>query len=271
MKNNILILSTVLLIQGLSALSPKAVNAQTQTQSTLAQESSTEIQKAASSYFGSALEKMSTGNQKGAIEDINRAIELKPNEALYYHTRGVLKSYSGDKQSGIDDYSKAIKIYPDFEPAYMFRGENKFALGDKQGAMDDYNRAIKLRPSPRAYTDRGLVKFELRDVKGAIDDYTQAIKLYPKYYEAYNYRGVARSTYYEYPEGALPDYNEAIKLNPKYAVAYFNRGNLKLQMSDRQGAVVDLKKAADLFQEQGNKIDYQRAMKNLEVETKNKK
>jgi tetratricopeptide (TPR) repeat protein len=271
MKNNILILSTVLLAQGLSALSPKAVNAQTQTQSTLAQESSTEIQKASSSYFGSALEKMSTGNQKGAIEDINRAIELKPNEALYYHTRGVLKSYSGDKQSGIDDYSKAIKIYPDFEPAYMFRGENKFALGDKQGAMDDYNRAIKLRPSPRSYTDRGLVKFELKDVKGAIDDYTQAIKLYPKYAEAYNYRGLARLTYYEYPEGALPDYNEAIKLNPTYAKAYFNRGNLKSYLKDRQGAIADLKKAADLFQEQGNKIDYQRPMKNLEAETKNTK
>jgi lipoprotein NlpI len=107
--------------------------------------------------------------------------------------------------------------------------------------------------------------------KGAIDDYTQAIKLYPKYSEVYNYRGLARSTYYEYPEGALPDYNEAIKLNSTYAKAYFNRGNLKSYLSDRKGAIADLKKAADLFQEQGNKIDYQRATKNLEAETKNKK
>ncbi len=142
-----------------------------------------------------------------------------------------------------------------------------------------YNRSIELRPSPRAYTNRGLVKFESKDISGAIDDYTQAIKLYPKYSEAYYYRGLARSTYYEYPEGALPDYNEAIKLNPNYAKAYFNRGNLKSYLSDspqerlrqRQGAIADLKKAADLFQEQGNKIDYQRALKNLETEIKNKK
>ncbi len=136
MKNIILILSGFIVIQGLFEIDPKAVNAQTQ--SKLAQERSTKIQKAALSYFSSALEKSGAGNKKGAIDDMNRAIELKPNDALYYHFRGVLKSYSGDKQGGIDDYSKAIKIYPSLDPAYLDRGENKFALGDKQGAISDY-------------------------------------------------------------------------------------------------------------------------------------
>ncbi|MFN9301930.1 MAG: tetratricopeptide repeat protein, partial [Candidatus Kapaibacterium sp.] len=36
---------------------------------------------------------------------------------------------------------------------------------------------------------------------------------------------------------ALDDYTKAIKLSPQYAAAYNNRGIVKIELSDKQGAI----------------------------------
>jgi tetratricopeptide (TPR) repeat protein len=64
----------------------------------------------------------------------------------------------------------------------------------------------------------------LNDYQGALTDFNQAISLNPKFFEAYNNRGILKYTNLNDYQGALADYNQAISLNPQKSEAYNNRG-----------------------------------------------
>ncbi len=211
-------------------------------------------------YLNRGTDKSALGDKQGAIADFNLAIKINPNYAIAYYNRGNTKSDLGDKQGAIADYNLAIKINPNYAYAYSNRGVFKSDLGDKQGAIADYNLAIKINPNYAiAYYNRGNTKSDLGDKQGAIADYNLAIKINPSYAIAYHNRGTDKSELGD-KQGAIADYNLAIKINPSYAIAYLNRGTDKSELGDKQGAIADLSKGAELFRQQGQMDNYQRAM-----------
>ncbi|MGB3760567.1 MAG: tetratricopeptide repeat protein [Rivularia sp. (in: cyanobacteria)] len=56
-------------------------------------------------------------------------------------------------------------------------------------------------------------------------------------------------------QGAITDLNQAIRINPKYAFAYYRRAEARQNTGERDKAIEDLKKAAELFSAQGYKGD----------------
>ncbi len=48
----------------------------------------------------------------GALADLTKAIELKPETAQYYEWRGLVKFQKGDAQGAVDDFTKAIAQKP---------------------------------------------------------------------------------------------------------------------------------------------------------------
>ncbi|MBD1934724.1 MULTISPECIES: pentapeptide repeat-containing protein [Cyanophyceae] len=59
--------------------------------------------------------------------------------------------------------------------------------------------------------------------------------------------------------GAIAHFNQALALKPQFAAAYFARGVARYQAGDRQGAVLDSQRAAEIFTVQGNMQGYQTA------------
>jgi tetratricopeptide (TPR) repeat protein len=90
---------------------------------------------------------------QGAIEDYDRAIQLKPNYVEAYIDRGWAKGDSGDNQGAISDYTKAIELNPSYADAYNGRGDAKSNLGDNQGAIADYQKAAELYQKQGKTTD----------------------------------------------------------------------------------------------------------------------
>ncbi len=120
------------------------------------------------------------------------------------------------------------------------------ASGNFESAIEYYNKAIKFNPKfYEAYNNRGLAKDKLGKFQDAINDYNETIRLNPKSYRAYNNRGLAKHNMNNLQD-AISDYNVVIRLNPKYWVAYINRGFSKNNLGYFQDAISDYNMAIRL-------------------------
>jgi tetratricopeptide (TPR) repeat protein len=68
------------------------------------------IAQSAQDYIDKGMSKSILGDNKGAIQDFSKAIELKPNSAIAYKNRGLLKIDLGRNSSGCLDLSKAGEL-----------------------------------------------------------------------------------------------------------------------------------------------------------------
>jgi len=66
--------------------------------------------KTAEDYFNSGNAKHDLNDYKGAIQDYNKAIELKPNYAKAYYGRGIVKILLGQNDNARLDLSKAGEL-----------------------------------------------------------------------------------------------------------------------------------------------------------------
>jgi tetratricopeptide (TPR) repeat protein/S1-C subfamily serine protease len=254
-------------------------------------------------YVIRGLSKEKISDNRGALQDLNSAIELNPNGDGLYGFRGLVKIKTGDYQGALKDADRAIDIDPNKDLNYMARAIIKIVLKDSQGALQDANRAVKLAPrNPENHNIRGVVRSQSGDNKGAIDDYTKAIELNPKnanYYAsragvkytlgdnkgaledsnkairidrnselAYTIRGKCKSNLGD-KKGAVADFNRAIALNPNSSDGYVNRSIIKSELGDKQGAIEDMTKAAELFRQQG-RIDLSAKAMSIVEELKKK-
>jgi HEAT repeat protein/Flp pilus assembly protein TadD len=179
----------------------------------------------------------------GEIADCSQAIELNPQYARAYNDRGNAEYDKADYDGAIADYTKAIGLNSQDVVFYDNRGNAKAARNDSTGAIEDYDKAIELKPQfALAYFHRAMSKRHETDLDGAIADYTQYIALNPSDSGAYNNRGTARSAKMDF-DGAIADFNKAIELNSTNAVAYLNRGRIKAEERDFDGAIADCNQA----------------------------
>lgn len=102
----------------------------------------------AEAYFIRGLSKSKSGDSKGAILDMNSAIELNPTYSEAYFSRGLVHSSTGDQMSAILDCSNAIKLRPNYPESYYVRGIIKHSLGDVNGGCLDLSKAGELGYTP---------------------------------------------------------------------------------------------------------------------------
>ena len=186
------------------------------------------------------------GKYDPAIQDFDKAIELKPSYAKAYNNRGNAYSNKGDHDRAIQDYNKVIELDPNYAGAYSNRGNAYDNKGDHDRAIQDYDKAIKLDSDDAdAYYNRGKAYDGKGDYDRALQDYDKAIELKPNYLEAYGSRGNAYSGKGEH-DRAIQDYNKVIELDPNDTKAYNNRGNAYNNKGDHDRAIQDYGKAIEL-------------------------
>jgi tetratricopeptide (TPR) repeat protein len=63
-------------------------------------------------YYNKAAYRQSQGDYAGAINDLNTALKLSPDNVAIYNTRGNIYEKFGDYMSAMADYEYALSIYP---------------------------------------------------------------------------------------------------------------------------------------------------------------
>ena len=149
-----------------------------------------------------------------SIAAYNEAIELDPNSAIAYGSRGAAKRKLGRYEEAIVDLDKAITLDPTYDIAYVVRGQVKNILGRYEEAIADFEEAIELDPyDGSTYGSRGEVKIRLGRLEEALVDFDEAIKLDPRDAIAHNWRGDVMAQLGRKDE-ALKNYNRALQLVP---------------------------------------------------------
>lgn len=190
-------------------------------------------------------------------------------EAEYWYNRGVTTDYSLDTKifrldSKIYHFTKAIELKPDYAVAYITRGNAYNNKGLPDEAIADLTKAITLlkvegdkHHLALAYNNLGFAYKIKGQYDRAIRDSTEAIRLEPDYAIAYTNRGDAYRKKGLHDK-AIADANKAITLlemkgDKHYlAVAYLSRGNSYRENGSYERAIADANKAIELDPEYAN-------------------
>jgi tetratricopeptide (TPR) repeat protein len=127
-----------------------------------------------------------------ALEDLNKAIELKPELVAAYIERGMVFVEARRFEDAIGDLTRAIELQPENAKAYAVRASAKLQLGGKAGtdtevsydanndALKDVDQALKIAPNdPVALRIRGNIYEALHRTDEGIADYRKALALDP--------------------------------------------------------------------------------------------
>jgi len=152
------------------------------------------------------------GSSAEALANLNKAIELEPNNAAAYKYRGNLHMDYGRTEQAEADFAQALRLNPNDWEVYSLRA---FAYGNRgqwDKAIDDYTQAIKLKSNDFSlYLARGRMYQQSRNYTQAIADFTRAIEIAPQEGEAYYYRSQIYKTELKEYSKARADLEMAVK------------------------------------------------------------
>jgi len=168
-------------------------------------------------------------------------------EAAAHLKRGKVLFSKSDFAGAIENYNKAIELRPNWGEAYLQRGMARRMYGQLDGSIADYDKASELDPQTtknnrsvaQAYTNHGQILAMNSQLENAITDFNKAITLYAADVKPYYERAQARLLLEDF-NNALTDYDTYLnqeKYDPfNRARAYLERGLTKhLLGRDQEG------------------------------------
>ena len=197
----------------------------------------------AEAYLNRAGLELSRGDKRQALDDLDRAIEIMPDEKSAYEMRGSLYLSSGNTALAMADLDKAVQLDPNYAEAYNSRGVALLAAGDYARAVGDFNIALKLGlASARTYNNRAYAYIYERQYDAAIADFGAALSIDGESVLALKGRCWARAVTGQQLELALADCTKSIEIKPDRPDNVYThdaRGLVDLRLGKYQDALAD--------------------------------
>lgn len=113
-----------------------------------------------------------------ALADLNRAIELKPNDGEFLINRGAMYAKLGDFDKSLASLNEGLKIKPDQISGYLNRSLIYNMRNEHENAIKDFDEYLKYDPyKANIIFERGVQKRKLNKYDESILDYNRAIEL----------------------------------------------------------------------------------------------
>jgi tetratricopeptide (TPR) repeat protein len=123
------------------------------------------------------------GFYSDALEDLDEAKRLEPDNYWIILDRGLVLMDMNRKQDALEEFARAIEIDPDVFLAYVYSAGIKDEFGDYEGAVKDYTVLGKLRPDYYfAFEGIGVIKMKNKQWAEARDAFLDAYRQAPKEY-----------------------------------------------------------------------------------------
>ncbi|AFY55339.1 TPR repeat-containing protein [Rivularia sp. PCC 7116] len=250
-------------------------------------------------FYGKSLALAQQSKSREAIAALNQAVKLKSNFVAAWQTLSSFNSSIGELDKALIAIDKAIKLQPKNPNLYYEKSKVLTYLKQYKEAEIAIKQAIKLSPRALFYLNWGNLYKNNTNKKWdlALPHYNKAIQINPKSGIAYLTRGhfyyfqqkwdlaladfnkliqinfadniayLRRGYIYSYQKKwdlALANFNKFIQMDRKFALAYQNRALVLIEIGNKQKAIQDLQKAAQLYKSKNNTTRYEQVINLLQ-------
>jgi tetratricopeptide (TPR) repeat protein len=186
------------------------------------------------------------GHRSIALEEINKAVAMFPENPESYLQRAVIYNEAGNNFKAIDDYSRALKIAPDM-PGVRYDFAQSLRRVKMYGpAIEEYQKAIALDPvKVEAYNNLGITYKEMGNFDKAIECFKKVLEIDDTYVRAYNNLGAALAEKGDVQQ-AIEVFTKATRVNPRYSNSFKNLAMAYVQMRKPREAYEALSRYHDL-------------------------
>lgn len=179
------------------------------------------------------------------INSISSRLDNESFNADLYFYRAVEFALVQDFNSAIEDLNKALAIRPDFTLAYFARANIRYKLMDYlKSASGDQSSTLNEARSDR--TNRQILdnqyKFEAELI---MRDYDKVNELQPDFAFSYFNKANILGSQQDF-RTAIQFYSKSIEVEPEFAEAYYNRGLTYIFIGEDEKGLADLSKAGEL-------------------------
>jgi len=217
------------------------------------------------------------GNNAEAVKCYSKAIEIDPNNHVYFTNRATAYAAMQEWEKALPDADKAVTLKNDWVKGWFRKGQALVGLKRYDDAVDAYKRAVELDPKNEDVTSRlkeaenlkkqtrpkvnadgtnftpaqvakeeGNEHFKLGKMDKAIEAYTRALDLCKdsednEKVNIYNNRAQCYVQLYE-PGKVVADCTAALNINPMSVKALLRRGIALESMEKMRQALDDFRK-----------------------------
>ena len=194
----------------------------------------------AQAWFNMSSAYSKLGQHDEALEAINQALKIKPQEINFLIKKASLMAFNfGQTEQALTQIDSIIYLYPNCAQNYALRGLIYHNNGEYEKATIDYNNAeniivnslsdelkstdneIYCRPPPLKilYFQRSQSHYQAEKYINAILDLNQVIKIDPGFFRAYKERALSYIEISDYAK-AFKDIEKAIEIAPEDLLLY---------------------------------------------------
>ncbi|MBC8233213.1 M48 family metalloprotease [bacterium] len=121
---------------------------------------------------------MAEGKIQQAIAEYKKAIEISPNQALFYSDLAFAYFKTNQLTESQTNIEKALQLYPDLFQSQFYSGLIHFQMKDYRRSLVSFDASDKLIPGhPSVKLNQGMCYENLLNMEMAVKKYQEALKL----------------------------------------------------------------------------------------------
>jgi len=119
-----------------------------------------------------------TGEIDKAIRDIEKFLELYPEDKYALSLAGKVETESGDNLKALEYFSKNLKLHPNDADCYVDRANSYFVSKSWEWAADDYSMSLDLKPdNSDVWLNKGITLINRGEIDDACHDFKRSYSL----------------------------------------------------------------------------------------------
>lgn len=186
------------------------------------------------------------GSYSSAQSDLEKAIELEPDNPMAYVHYGQLLYELKEYENACMYFTQAIKLDSEKPLYFSRRGQSRLSLNEFESAREDFERAVALNPNDawnHSWLGQSLI--QIRELDLANNEFNLAIRLLPWESSFFRWRSIVHTERLNYT-AARDDIQAALELAPKDVLNYAQQTILELIQTSYETALVSATQAVAL-------------------------